>query len=266
MIVRDFSPIPFQGGKLPVTDLIRAMLTYGFSWPNEMTSQDIIVFYLLKTLDNSFTLLRNVSLPDVDVTVPFILVGPAGVTVINNSPEEGIFRARENVWAMMDKRSGAFRSSNPNLIMRTVLLNRAVGTYLTQKGFTEVAPEGVLVLTNPGTHVDTDRPSTRVVLVDGLERFGAQLSSEPPIMDRERRYKLIQAIDAGREAAEEDPTPEPTPGKALPKSIDSGFEQAVSPLRKKLNFSRRQWMILGAFVVSEVIILLLFLFIILTTA
>ncbi|MBC8506087.1 MAG: hypothetical protein ISR58_07550 [Anaerolineales bacterium] len=266
MILRDFSPIPYQGGKLPITDLLRAILQHGFSWPAEMKSQDTVVRYLNRTLDNSYTLLRNVSLPDVDVNIPFILAGPSGVTVISDSAAEGVFRARENVWAMMDKRSGAFRSSKPNLLMRTMLLSRAVDTYLNEKGFTEISSEGVLVLTNPGTHVDTDRPSARVILVDGLKRFGSQISNAPPIMDRERRYKLIKSIEIGREAAEEDAIPEATPGSALPQSIDSGFDQAVSPLRKKANFSRRQWIILGAFVIVEVIILLIFMFLILSTA
>lgn len=266
MILRDFSLIPYQGGKLPITDLLRAILQHGFSWPNEMKSQDTVVRYLNRTLDNSYTLLRNVTLPDVDVTIPFILVGPAGVTILNNSPEEGVFRARENVWAMMDKRDGAFRPSKPNLIMRTMLLSRAVDTYLHEKGFTEISSQGVLVLTNPGTHVDTDRPSTRVILVDGLDRFGSQISSAPPIMDRERRYKLIKSIEVGREVAEAEATPETDSGRALPQSLDSGFDQAVSPLRKRANFSRRQWIILGAFVVAEIIILLIFMFLILFTA
>ena len=266
MILRDFSPIPYQGGKLPITDLLRAILQYGFSWPNEMKSQDKVVRYLNRTLDNSYTLLRNVSLPGLDITIPFILVGPSGVTILNDSPKEGVFRARENVWAMMDKRDGTFRPSKPNLITRTMLLTRAVDTYLHEKGFTEISSEGVLVLTNPGTHVDTDRPSTRVVLVDGLDRVGTQISGAPPVMDRERRYKLVQSIEIGREAVEAEAIPEAEPGRALPQSLDSGFDQAVSPLRKRANFSRRQWIILGAFVIAEIIILLIFLFLIMSTA
>ncbi len=266
MIVRDFSPIPYQGGKLPFTDLLKAIFKHGFSWPGDMQSQDYIVYYLMRSLDNSYTLLRNISLPSVDVLIPFILVGPSGVTVFNNSPASGIFRARKNVWAVMDKRDGAFRPSSPNLVMRTTLLAHAVNTYVKDKGYTEVSTEGVLVLTDPGTHVDTDRPDVRVVLIDGLDRFTGQIKTTPPVMDRERRYKLIQAIELSRESTEV-VTPAETPqGRALPQALDSSFDQAVRPLHKKAAFSKRQWLILGAFVFAEVIVLVIFLFLIVLTA
>jgi len=266
MFLRDFSPTPYQGGKLPITDLLQAILKNGFSWPTEMKSQDVVVRYLLHSLDNSYTLLRNVSLPGVEVMIPFILVGPTGITVINNSLASGIFRAQGNVWAVMDKRDGAFRPSKPNLVMRTILFTRAVETYLKEKNFAEIPVEGILVLTNPGTHVDTTRPDVRVVLVDGLERFSAHLSAEATIMDRERRYKLIKTIENSLDADKPEPSPAETPGSALPQTLDSSFDQAVAPLRKKANFSRRQWLILGAFVVAEVVILVIFLLIIMFTA
>lgn len=266
MIVRDFSPIPYQGGKLPLTDLVKAILNNGLSWPAEMKSQDIAVYYLMRSLDNSYTLLRNISLSGTEVTIPFILIGPTGVTVFNNSPVNGIFRARENVWAVMDKRDGAFRSSKPNLLMRTTLMARAVDTYIKEKSFAEISVEGVLVLTDPGTHVDTDRPEVRVVLVDGLDRFARQISATPAVMNRERRYKLVQAIELSRESDEIVTPTVSTQSAALPQALDSSFDQAVRPLRKKAAFSRRQWLILGAFVFAEVIILLIFLFLIMITA
>ena len=266
MIIRDFSPIPYQGGKLPITDLLKAILKYGWGWTADMQSQDIVVYYLMRTLDNSYTLLRNLSLPDTEVTIPFILVGPPGVTVFDNSPVSGIFRARENVWAVMNKRDGTFRPSKPNLVLRTTLITRAVDTYIVKKGFKEISVDGVLVLTDPGAHVDTDRPEVRVVLVDGLDRVASQISSLPPVMDRESRYRLIQAIELSRDAEQPVPSAETPQSGALPQALDSSFDQAVRPLRKKAAFSRRQWMILGAFVIAEVIILLIFLFMIMLTA
>jgi len=266
MIVRDFSPIPYQGGALPITDLLKAVMKYGFGWPAEMKSQEIVTNHLSRSLDNSYTLLRNVSLSGAEFAIPLILVGFSGVTVINHSPARGIFRAQGNVWAVMDKRDGAFRPTSPNLVMRTSLFSRALETYLNGKNFTDIPVEGVLVLTDPGTHVDTTRPDARVVLLDGLKRFAAQISSAPPIMDRERRYKLTQAIEHGLDAGAPEKPPTETSGRALPQTLDSSFDQALTPLRRKANFSRQQWLILGAFVAVEVIILVIFLFIIMFTA
>ncbi len=267
MIVRDFSPIPYQGGKLPISDLIKAMLQYGFSWPAEMKSQDLVVLYLLRSLDNSHTLLRNVFLPDVEVTIPFILIGPTGVIVINPSPATGIYRAEDNTWATMNKRDDSFRPAKPNLIIRTTLLARAVKTILNEAGFPEMNVDGILILTDPSTHVDAIRPDVRVVLVDGLERFAVQLSTEAPTLDIDVRRKLIFAIENALEVGEQElPLPAEPAGRSLPQTLDTGFDQAVKPLRKKANFSRRQWLILGAFVVAEVVILLIFMLMIIITA
>jgi hypothetical protein len=266
MIVRDFSPIPYQGGKLPLSDRLRGIFQFGFSWPAEMESQDMVVRILKRSLDNSHTLLRNVLLPEAEITIPFVLISPSGVSVIYNSPIKGVFRAKGNDWEAMDRRNGSFRVSTPNLVRRTNLMKLAVVTFLKGKGYPELPVEGVLVLTDPGTHVDTNKPEVRVILIDALARFGARLMSAEKVIRQEERYKIIRAFSSQLEAPKEAPSQGEKPTARPIHSIEESFEQTLSPLQRTFNFSRRQWLVLAGFVLAEICILLIFLALILTTA
>ena len=266
MIVRDLSPTPYEGGKMSFFERLHLMLKHGFSWPAEMKSQEVVIRHLLRSLDNSFTLLRNTPLPAPEVIVPLILIGPQGISAIYNSPAKGIVRTQGNSWSLMNSSSGKFQATKPNLITRTNLMALAVETFLREHGYSDIPIEGILVLTDPGTHVDAIRPNVRVVLSDGLERFATQLAGASPVMDRERRYKLIEIIVQRTTEIEPGPKPESRPRSSLTQNIDTGFDQAIKPLRHKARFSTRQWLILGAFALAEVIILVIFLLIIMLTA
>lgn len=265
MIVRDYSPIPYQGGKISLAERTQAILKFGSNWPAEMKSQDIIIRYLMRSLDNSFTILRNVPLPGTDLTISLILIGPPGVTVIYNSPAKGVFRTQGGSWTSMNNRSGSFQPAKPNLVMRSLLVARAVETYFRENGNPDISVDGILAFTDPGTHVDTIRPEIRVVLVDALERFAAQLASDPPTINQEQRFRLLEDLRASLESEPEEEQGE-KPTSDISHSIDEGFDTALKPIRKKANFSKRQWLILGAFVAAEVIVLVLFLIIIMLTA
>jgi hypothetical protein len=265
MIVRDFSPIPYQGGKLSLSDRTQAIMKFGTNWPADMKSQDTLIRHLTKSLDNSFTILRNVWLPRAEVTVPLILIGPPGITVIYNSPAKGVFRTQGSSWAIMGGR-GSFQPSKPNMIMRATLMAGAVQTYLHENSYNDLSVDSVLTFTNPGTHVDAIRPDVRVVLIDALERFAAQLTGDPPILDQQRRFKLVEFLTEKLKSQPEESQPNETPTSDISHSLDAGFDSALKPIRRKANFSKRQWLILGVFVIVEVIVLVLFLFIVLLTA
>jgi len=163
----------------------------------------------------------------------------------------------------------SFQAAKPNLILRTQLLTRGVETFLTQHGYGDLPLEGILVFTDSGTHVDTIRPDVRIVQLDALERFSAQLSSGDPVMGQERRFKLVEMLvqiaDETQKIEEQAPT-SPSAISDFSQRIDSGFAEKINPLQKRFNFSRQQWLILGAIVIAEVLILVGFLLLILFTA
>ncbi|MBT3388920.1 MAG: hypothetical protein HN413_00760 [Chloroflexi bacterium] len=269
MIIRDLSPIPYIEGKLSVAERAKAIMQFGSSWPADMKSQEMLARSLARSLDNSHTLLRNLKIPEPDVIVPLILISPQGMTVLYNNPVRGVFRAQGNTWKIMSGSGRSFQAAKPNLILRTQLLTRGVETFLTQHGYGDLPLEGILVFTDSGTHVDTIRPDVRIVQLDALERFSAQLSSGDPVMGQERRFKLVEMLvqiaDETQKIEEQAPT-SPSAISDFSQRIDSGFAEKINPLQKRFNFSRQQWLILGAIVIAEVLILVGFLLLILFTA
>jgi hypothetical protein len=233
-----------------------------------MESQEAVIRYLSRSLDRSYTLLCNITLPDLEITIPMILIGPSGITVIYNTPTQGVFRAEGDNWGVLDRRAGGYKPSKPNLVRRTSLMARAVETFVRNKIDTSISVDGVLVCTNVRTHVESRRPDVRVILIDAIERFAARLLEEPATIPTEKRHKIIRAFASHMESTGEEAevTEDAPPTKKVAESIDASFEQSAQPLQRTFNFSTRQWIVLGGFVLAEIVILLIFLVMIIMTA
>lgn len=261
MRYRDYSPIPEKGSQLSFPDRLQGMLKYGLSWPKEMQSQRVVVDYLKRGLDNRFTLLRNLLLPEANITLPLLLVGPQGITLINPTPTPGVFSAKEGTWLINTARG--YQPASPNLLQRTHLLAKAVNVFLERNDLMLVEAEGILVFTNPGTHVDTTRPLVRVLLMDALPRYTASLMQAAPRLSGEQTYNLVRALTQSAEIQEEVAAPEvevkkqasSPPAPAGP----SRFEKSIEPIEKTFNFSRNQWLVLAALAAGVVLVLLVFL-------
>ena len=98
MQVYDFSEIKTVDGKLTFQDQLQGMLKFGFSWPKDVNAEEALTSILQRDIDKRSTLIRQFTLPDANVTIPFLLVGPPGISVILPTRERGIFRAKEDQW------------------------------------------------------------------------------------------------------------------------------------------------------------------------
>jgi hypothetical protein len=264
MKVKDFSSIPYQSGQLSISDRIQGVLKFGISWVDDMKSQEIIIRYLSRGLSDMYTLFRNMPLPDFDIPIPMILVGPQGVTVIYNNTTKGIYRAEGDVWSQMVGRKGNFRAVKPNLIMRVDLIARAVEKLLNDLDYHDLSVEGILVLSNPGTHVETIQTKVRIFLVDALSRLSTRLADADPVLDRRNIRDLLEAMTQHLEPVKDEVIiKQPKPVNPAVLAVDDSFIKALSPLQKTFNFSTWQWILLGGIVIVEVIILLVFLVMIL---
>lgn len=262
----DFSPIPFDGGKLSLRERLRGISRFGFSWVSEMKSQEVVIEILGRLLDNRFTMLRNVPLPEGEVTIPLILLGPQGVVVINNSPLRGIYRAVSDSWEVMDSRLRNFKATRPNLITGTLKMTSAFNNFLEQEGYT-LETDGILVFTDPGIHVNATHSDVRIILMDAVERFGTRLLLNRSVMDADDVRSITHSLEVALRPKEEPALETKTvPHHQVAQNVDAGFLQAIAPLQKRANFSRRQWVLLGAFVVMDILVLVLFLIFILWTA
>ena len=266
MKVLDYSPIPFDGGKLSFQDRIKGTFQIGFTWISEMKSQEVLIAHLNRVLDKQFSLLRNVPLPDGGVTIPLILLGPHGVTMIYNSPLRGIYRAQGDSWEIMDNRLRNFKPTKPNLIRRTSLMAQALENFIKKSGY-ELGTNGVLVFTDPGIHVNMMRSEVRIILMDAIERFGSGFLQTEQVMTNEDVRRIINTIETALQPEDEpDERAKVIPHQQVAQTVDSGFLQVMQPLQKKVRFSRRQWILLGAFLIIDALVLIGFLTLILITA
>ena len=177
MHIHDYSEIKTTEGKLAFQDQLQGMFKYGLSWPQEVNAQENFISIIQQDVDQRSSLVRNFTLPDVDVVIPFILIGPPGIRIIVPTRERGIFRAKEGQWLVQS--SKGFKPAKENLLLRTQLYVRATQKFLGDLGFQDVKIDGLLVGLHPGMHVDTLNPAVRVIQSDAIRRFGGQWNQEP---------------------------------------------------------------------------------------
>ncbi len=94
MKVIERSPISGKGGPVSITDRITGIWKFGFSWDQDIQAQHVLIESLGMNLDNSFTMISNVAIPEFALPVPIVLVGPVGVWSFYVTAVKGIFRIR----------------------------------------------------------------------------------------------------------------------------------------------------------------------------
>ncbi len=226
---------------------------------------------LNRVLDHRFTLLCEVRLDGVDEPIPYILVGPAGIWVIFHSNEKGVFHARESSWAGLDGKTGGFRPIRPNPIPSSLRKTAVLKEVLNRQGIQCPQVETVLYFSDPGAHVQTEKPAVRIVLIDGLERFINSIWTAPGLLDANTIEQIVTALlgvttqellfPSGEIHDQYSMSELPAPKKPAEPSritqISSAEPGFIQSLSSKLPFSRRQWTLLAILLVANLIILLL---------
>jgi hypothetical protein len=175
----------------------------------------------------------------------------------------------------MDDRQQDYRTANPNLLTRTELMSQAVAAFLAARELPTTEIEPVLFFSDPGTHVDAVRPSVRIVLVDGLERFLAGLVQSRIMLEKEQIDKIVAMFMHSMGISDRDLSPYPerdafsfadeqeAPKESIIERIPTG-EGFVKTLNK-IPFSGRQWFVLGCMTVVDILILVAFVILVLLT-
>ena len=234
-------------------------------------SEQVLLGQMERALSNKYFLIKNATIEGVDKPIPFILVGPPGIYLLNVCTQKGIYRAKDDVWSEMKGRNRQFEPVQPNLIKETLELASRLETFL-DAYLTSIPPiHSVLILLNPGTHVDSVRPAVRIIMMDGLDRFLSRVSIETPQISNEEVQELLTLIS-------EPPTPRPEGAaeesqaeklhaefQALKPvlALEPAVSKNINTISNKLNFSTRQWIFLGVIAVANIFLLITFLIIIL---
>jgi hypothetical protein len=249
MKIIDQSPLRSEDGSTSLVDRVKGMWQYGLAWDSDRQAEERMLAHLQKGLDNKYTLIRSTMLPGLEVPIPLVLVGPAGIYVIHASAQRGYFRAKDEVWAVMDEKSRRFKPARPNLIRRCTLLSRAVESYL-QKEFPnlpEITP--LLFLGHPGIHVEAEQPAVRLVRMDAVDRFVGSIAQSPTVLDATEVRRITDALTR--------PIPE------AEKQRESILADETVMTIGNIPMQRRQWLLIGAMGLIEVCLLMIFVVVIL---
>lgn len=199
MVIIDKTLFREKTGQIGLVGLVQGTLKYGPTWQSRMKAQDVVIAIIEKQLDSNFALLRNVTLPNTEINLPMVLIGPPGVYLINVTHERGVYRAKDDEWGAMI--ADRFVPARINQITRTVTLGRVLQTYLDRQGFKNaVLVEPILMAADPGMQIESTRPAVRVVMSDALERFAASLSQARSMIEAPLGKDIVRSILVGKPA------------------------------------------------------------------
>lgn len=193
MKIIDKTPLVNEKGELGFVQRIQGMSTYGFNWPTELRAQKAIITYFDRQLEKGYTLIRNVTLGASGITVPMILLGPTGIYVIHVTFLRGRFEARGDSW---NEESGdGYRPASVNLIQQTSRMASAVRAFIERQGVkVPVKIEPVLIAANPGLHIESVKPSIRVMMIDGIKSFVSGIAAGEPVLRPEAVHEFTERI------------------------------------------------------------------------
>jgi Nuclease-related domain len=193
MKIIDKTPLVNEKGELGVTQRVQGMLKYGFNWPTELVAQKAIVTFFDRQLEKGYTLIRNMTLGASGITVPMILLGPAGIYVIHVTYLRGRYEARGNAW---NEESGTgFKPASTNLIQQTARMAAAVKAWIERQGIKVPVPiEPVLIAANPGLHVESVKSAVKVLMIDGIKSFVTGLSTAGRVLSAEAVHEFTERI------------------------------------------------------------------------
>lgn len=190
----DKTSLQDESGNISFIARIQGTLKYGFNWYPELQAQKVVIAQLERVLEKGFVLIRNFTLPDSQIVIPMILIGPGSISVILATPVKGHFEAVGSEWNRLIN-NGSPVPERRNLLDLVSKLTRAFQRYLEKHRIPVETPiEAVLIASDPGAQIDSLRPIARVLRSDAIKSFATSLLQERPIMRPESVYALADKI------------------------------------------------------------------------
>lgn len=186
---------PFQDGAGNINPIarIQGTLKYGLNWYAELEAQKVVIAQLDRLIEKSFVLIRNFKLPESEIVIPIVLLGPGSISVIFITPLKGHFEAKGREWNVINNKASS--PASRNIIELLFRLTQAFKKYLeVNKIQVDVPIESVLIASNPGAQIDSLRPAARIVRSDAIKQFASTLLQEPPIIRPDSIYTLADKI------------------------------------------------------------------------
>lgn len=237
MKVIERSPIGGDGGPGNVAARARGVWQFGLSWDQDIQAQRVLIASLARVLDNSYTIISNVSLPRFSLPVPLVLVGQTGVRTLYVSAAKGIFRVKGDSWYKLDEKQQHYKSARPNLVRRTELMSRAIIDYLEVNSIYLDEVQPVLFFAQPGVHIDAPDSPIRLLQVDGVASYAASLKGERVVLDAMEIQHIIDILTKSK------------PAKTT-RSDNLGFLKPLSNMVGYDDFQMKLWQLILLFILA----------------
>lgn len=228
MKIIDKTPLLDEKGNLGFTQRVQGMLQFGFNWPRELQAQKVIIAFFERQLEKGYTLIRNMPLGQSGIIIPMILLGPAGMYVIEITHLRGRYEAKGDSWNV--EAGNQYKPAPVNLVQQTMRKALALQKYIERQGVTLAVPiEPVLIAGEPGLHIESVRPAIKVMMIDGIKGFVTGLTTSKPTLRAELAIDYTDRILNPRPKSEPIaplPEPEPEPPAAWDRSL---YDEPVAP-------------------------------------
>lgn len=228
--------------------------------------RDSLLFQSLqRRLDHRFLCVHHIFQTDKHQATMLSLIGPPGIYFFRVSHIKGIFRAKGTDWEELDARSRRFTPAKPNLLIDTLQMSQSMLLFFQKRGIQIPGIEPVIYFSNPGAHVDFEKPVVRIVLLDSLERFLSKMMKLPTLIEPEAVEGILTVLNSGvflkdsnKGIIEEKDI---FSLRDLEKPNTIGIPALPTPvlkepsILKRLQFSRKQWTIIGIMLITNIIVL-----------
>ncbi len=247
-----------------VVDQVKQFLQLGDT--NEY-AEDAIVARFMRGLDSRFVMLRDLQLEGIGEPFRPILIGPAGVYLLNISPAKGFFRARDDTWWEMNKTSHKYGPARPNLIKQTKDYSQKLAQILEAHGKSHPEIIPILIFANAGVNIERSNPAIRIVLMDGVDSFVDSLNyGEEALQETEINFlsdsleimanpeKAILLGEGEDFFGKDLQIPEKKAPLTLP-DIPIRTDLTIPPVEEKFKFSQKEWIIIVVLMVLTIVVL-----------
>jgi hypothetical protein len=235
MKIIDKTPLLDEKGELGIRQRLQGMLQFGFNWPNELQAQKAMINFFDSQLERGYTLIRNMTLGQSGITIPMILLGPAGIFAINVTHLRGHYEAKGGSWNVQS--GEGYKPAGVNLIQITSRMARALVVFIERQGVKlPVSIEPVLIAAEPGLHIESVGSAVRVMMMDGIKPFVSGLATGRPVLSAEAVHEFTERILNPRLAKEEPVTVKAAQPRVASQQ-DAPAEEEVSRARAIFNAS-----------------------------
>jgi hypothetical protein len=143
---------------------------------------------------------------------------------------KGRYEAKGDSWNV--ESGNGFKPAPVNLVQITQRMARALTAFIERQGTrVPVAVEPVLIAGDPGLHIESNRPAVRVMMIDGIKSFVANLATGRPVISNESVYEMTERILNPRGPREESAESAVPTSPPMPRSSWEEQPQEVSRAR-----------------------------------